>query len=159
MSTGTKYQSKVVRRPFEDALLERVGPRTYYIQLEGFIFFASATQVLQKIKDLVDASNESVRHFFFSFFSSSSFSSFSTFFFFDLSSFSLLFPDILYFLYYFFYNSENSKFLRLKKQLEEVTTFVSSILLLILNMYHQERVIQLEWIILDCAVLLKSKEF
>ena len=84
---------------------------------------------------------------------------FRPFFFFDLSSFSLLFPDILYFLYYFFYNSENSKFLRLKKQLEEVTTFVSSILLLILNMYHQERVIQLEWIILDCAVLLKSKEF
>jgi len=93
-STGTKYQSKVVRRPFEDALLERVGPRTYYIQLEGFIFFASATQVLQKIKDLVDASNESVRHFFFFFFLLL-FLLFRPFYFFDLSSFSLLFPDIL----------------------------------------------------------------
>ena len=61
LKEGKNYQSKVVRRYFEDALLARVANRTAYIQLEGFIFFASATQVLSRIKDLIKKSNDIVQ--------------------------------------------------------------------------------------------------
>jgi MFS superfamily sulfate permease-like transporter len=43
---GDGYQSKVVRTYWEEALISRVGCRSGYIQLEGFIFFASAAQVM-----------------------------------------------------------------------------------------------------------------
>lgn len=56
LEEGKNYQSKVVRRLVEDALLARCANRTAYIQLEGFIFFASAVQVLSRIKEIIKES-------------------------------------------------------------------------------------------------------
>ena len=54
------YSSKVVRPYKEEALLERAANRVAYIQLEGFIFFASATQVLNRIKNVIQISDDLV---------------------------------------------------------------------------------------------------
>ena len=50
---GTDYQSKVVRTYWEEALISRVGARSGYIQLEGFIFFASAAQLVDAVRDMI----------------------------------------------------------------------------------------------------------
>lgn len=50
---GTDYQSKVVRTYWEEALISRVGGRSGFIQLEGFIFFASAAQLVDAVRDMI----------------------------------------------------------------------------------------------------------
>lgn len=51
---GHDYQSKVVRTYWEEAFISRVGSRAGYIQLEGFIFFASAAQLMDAVKFIID---------------------------------------------------------------------------------------------------------
>ena len=43
------------------ATTHRCAKRTAYIQLEGFIFFASATQVLSRIKEVLKKSDDIVQ--------------------------------------------------------------------------------------------------
>ena len=63
---GTDYQSKVVRTYWEEALISRVGARSGYIQLEGFIFFASAAQLVDAVRDMIirggTVKETSIRH-------------------------------------------------------------------------------------------------
>lgn len=51
--TGRDYQSLVVRSYEEMCLLDRIGHRFVLFELQHFIFFGSAAQVLDLAKDLV----------------------------------------------------------------------------------------------------------
>jgi MFS superfamily sulfate permease-like transporter/CRP-like cAMP-binding protein/Ca2+-binding EF-hand superfamily protein len=56
--SGENYQSKVIRSYWEEALLARVGKRVRMLQLEGFVFFASSSEIIGRVKDLIAESLE-----------------------------------------------------------------------------------------------------
>ena len=66
--SGRDYQSAVVRPYAEQRLVERIGIRTRILELEGFLFFGSTIQILNKFKAIVDSNKktpfpERVRYF------------------------------------------------------------------------------------------------
>jgi SulP family sulfate permease len=71
-TTGAHLRSKVSRSYWEDAFLTRAGTRVSVLQFDGFIFFASATSIFDKVKELLILSDarsspERTRYFLFDF--------------------------------------------------------------------------------------------
>ena len=69
---GRLFRSKVVRTYWEEALLTRVGQRVSILQFDGFIFFASATSIFDRVKAILGESSkrcspERIRYFLFDF--------------------------------------------------------------------------------------------
>ena len=56
--SGEYYRSKVVRTYWEEALLTRVGKRVQIIQLDGFVFFMSASHVFDVVKSIAAESDK-----------------------------------------------------------------------------------------------------
>ena len=56
--SGEYYRSKVVRTYWEEALLTRVGKRVQIIQLDGFVFFMSASHVFDVVKSVAAESDK-----------------------------------------------------------------------------------------------------
>ena len=56
--TGQEFHSVVMRQYVEERLLDHIGVRFRIIELQGFIFFATATQVLDEIKSIVYANED-----------------------------------------------------------------------------------------------------
>ena len=52
--SGQDFQSAVLRPYSEQCLVERLGTRYMIIELEGFIFFGSASQIISTAKFLAD---------------------------------------------------------------------------------------------------------
>ena len=69
---GRLLRSKVVRSYWEEALLTRVGQRVSVLQFDGFIFFASAASIFERVKSILEESSkrrrpEQTRYFLFDF--------------------------------------------------------------------------------------------
>ena len=48
--TGATFKSRVTRSPEDRALLEAIGDRAYFLQLQGFIFFGTANSLLDQVR-------------------------------------------------------------------------------------------------------------
>ena len=56
--SGQEFQSVVVRQYSEEKLLSRLGVRFKIIELQGYVFFGTANQVLDNIKSIVAHNNQ-----------------------------------------------------------------------------------------------------
>jgi len=55
--SGESYQSRVIRSRQQEQLLLREGKRLYILQLQGFIFFGTANNLLKQIRERVNDPN------------------------------------------------------------------------------------------------------
>jgi SulP family sulfate permease len=51
--SGTSYKSRVTRSEIDRAMLEAVGDKAYFLQLQGFIFFGTAYNLLERVRSRI----------------------------------------------------------------------------------------------------------
>jgi sulfate permease, SulP family len=52
--SGNTFKSRVTRSTTDQAVLEAIGDRAYFLQLQGFIFFGTAHGLLEKVRERIN---------------------------------------------------------------------------------------------------------